>query len=241
MKKDKLTKEVPKKIQKKVDQVKQVKPEDVPNHIKKKVRQVKPEDISRLESVLYRRALVKIPAVFICIIFLFYVAVLLIPQGNHALTIVNVLLSTFLSAYIIGFMLVLIRRSFKRLTTARSLTSLFFSYMVFIIVVCLLFSNLYRFSEEFSMGYLTYGQCSDKFDPAMVYNDTQISTDYFYFTTVTLFTVGYGDICPMGFNKTISLFNAFIGNFITAVILVIVITTFIERSLNNKSPESKPK
>lgn len=88
---------------------------------------------------------------------------------------------------------------------------------------------MYDLSDNLGKGYLTYGTCSDTFIPESAVNASQISHEYFYFSAVTFFTVGYGDICPMGWNKGLALFNAFIGHFISVVVMVIVISYYLKR------------
>jgi len=45
-----------------------------------------------------------------------------------------------------------------------------------------------------------------------------------------LLTIGYGDICPMGWSKYVALFNGFVVNFIAVVIMVMVVSAFLKRS-----------
>jgi len=113
---------------------------------------------------------------------------------------------------------------------AQNLWRLLVSYVLFIIAVLLLFSLGYLSIERMHKGYLTYGQCSDHFDVIKIEMDSYKATDYFYFSTITLFTVGYGDICPMGWSKFLSMFNAFVGNFIAVILMVLVITAYVNRN-----------
>jgi hypothetical protein len=83
-------------------------------------------------------------------------------------------------------------------------------------------------------GYLTYGTCSDEFNPEMINIDQNKSSDYFYFSSITLFTVGYGDICPVGWSKILSIINSFAGNFISVILMVIVISAYLNRNHEKK-------
>lgn len=113
--------------------------------------------------------------------------------------------------------------------SATNLLGIFVSYILFIISLSIFFAFGYGAIEDAGLGYLTYGRCSDDFVPSMIQTDSDKSTDYFYYTTVTFFTIGYGDICPMGIAKYLSIFNGFIGNFVTVVLMVIVISSYLKR------------
>jgi potassium channel LctB len=131
--------------------------------------------------------------------------------------------------YYTYFLVYLIRRVYNRLLSAQNLFRLLVSYVIFIMLILLLFAVFYRFTEQHGFGYLTYGKCQDRFEKDMASRDTEKSSSYFYFAAVTFFTVGYGDICPMGAAKLIALVNAFIGSFVTVVLMVIVISAFLHR------------
>jgi hypothetical protein len=87
--------------------------------------------------------------------------------------------------------------------------------------------------QHLNLGYITYGKCGDKFSSDMIDTDPLISHDYMYFSSVTFFTIGYGDICPMGAAKLVSVIAAFIGNAVTIVLMGIVITLYMKRRERN--------
>jgi hypothetical protein len=89
------------------------------------------------------------------------------------------------------------------------------------------FSCFYRVSESQSWGYLKYGQCSDVYSEDMLTSDSNKSSHYIYFSAVTLYSLGYGDICPMGFDKEIAVANVIVGHFFTVVVLALSIGQFI--------------
>jgi hypothetical protein len=184
--------------------------------------------LSRAEKMLYSRPLMKVPLVIVAIAILIMVSPILFP-GSPNLHYVSFFLVLALNIYLLFFIIFLLRHSLKSLLSAKSLWSLLGSYAVFMIAILTLFSFGYKSVEDLDRGYLTYGTCSDHFDLATMQRDTQRSGSHFYFAAVTLFTVGYGDICPMGWSKGLALVNAFIGNFISVVLMVIVITAYINR------------
>jgi hypothetical protein len=55
---------------------------------------------------------------------------------------------------------------------------------------------------------------------------------------MTFFTVGAGDICPMGVSKIVTVLDALIGNAFTVLILAIAITNY---STNKNSGRKKKK
>ena len=60
--------------------------------------------------------------------------------------------------------------------------------------------------------------------------DPNLSHDYLYFSTITFFAVGYGDVCPMGLCKTLAMVTAFAGNLINVVLMAIVVTLYVNRT-----------
>jgi voltage-gated potassium channel Kch len=63
--------------------------------------------------------------------------------------------------------------------------------------------------------------------------------NYPYFSAITFFTVGFGDICPMGVSKLVSVLNALIGNLFTVLILAIAITNYSENRDNGKKQDTE--
>ena len=58
-----------------------------------------------------------------------------------------------------------------------------------------------------------------------------LEKDAFYFSSTTYFTIGYGDIIPIGANaRTLSAFEAFFGNVINLVVLAMAFRTLVLQS-----------
>lgn len=136
---------------------------------------------------------------------------------------------TFISLYTAFFIIFILKHSLKHLFSASNLWTILISYLVFIFFVLFLFSSSYSYLEYMEKGYLTYGQCSSNFSNSMISSDSMKSNNYFYFAAITFFTVGYGDICPMGFAKQLSVLNAFIGVFINSIVVVVAISFYLKR------------
>jgi len=95
--------------------------------------------------------------------------------------------------------LYLIRKPLGRLLSARDIVSLLFSYAMFIVGIVLVISVLFMVVEELHLGYLTHVQQPTSSNSDVIDSgDPNISHDYLYFSAVTFFSVGYGDICPWG-------------------------------------------
>ncbi len=190
--------------------------------------------LNRIEEVLFQPIMKKVPITIIILGGLRIVSGLML--GSSPLTSFISLFSLLvLSLYLVFFNIYLIRNMFRSLLSAKSLWSLFGSYVVFVICILLLFSSGYSTVERMGAGYLTYGQYSDQFSTDMIMKDTMRSSHYFYFSAITFFTVGYGDICPMGLNKNLSMLNAFAGSFINAILMVVVVSVYLKRTTNGDS------
>lgn len=97
----------------------------------------------------------------------------------------------------------------------KSLISLIGNYFFLTLSMVLLFGLLFYFNAI-------------KFDPPGFYysQPLYLEKDVFYFSAVTYFTIGYGDMVPAGLNaKTLSVFEAFVGNIINLVVLALAFRT----------------
>ncbi len=122
---------------------------------------------------------------------------------------------------------------------------LILGYLLLIIIVIFCFAIFYHSSPNSSikMGHLTYGECNDNFNLSIDNYNTDVKAvksfgGAIYFSTITFFSVGYGDICPQGYFKMVSMFNAFMGHFIIVIVLGLA---FIKYQRNNKKGGRKIK
>ena len=113
-------------------------------------------------------------------------------------------------------------------------------YAIAVIGILVLFTAIYSATDNFHVGYLTYGHCSEHISPQAFLDDSErVDTvgGKFYFSAVTLFTIGYGDICPMGWNKGVAIINGFIGSVMATIILGIALARYLEYHRKRKEDE----
>lgn len=150
-------------------------------------------------------------------------------SGNILLRAVINIISILISIYFVAILVYLIRRWFQRLLNSENIFILIASYILLILGILLFLSTLFDLAEILGIGYLKYGICSDSFNSSMIKTDPQASKGFFYFTSITFFSVGYGDICPMGIDKTLAVLTAFIGHLISVIIVVLIINNYIKK------------
>ncbi len=193
---------------------------------------------SGLRRALFDRPILKLFLVllFIAIISTLarHTSILLLRYVVAAVTSVAVVYAVVLTGHIVS--LYLIKKPFDRLLSARDTFSLLGSYVMFIVGILLVISTLFGVVQDLHLGYLTHGPTTDAFSSDVIDSkDPAISHDYLYFSAITFFSVGYGDICPMGLSKTLAMLTAFAGNIVTVVLMAIVVSLYLNR--RTKAPD----
>jgi potassium channel LctB len=180
---------------------------------------------------LFDRPILKLFLVLIFIAIAVELAQLSVPVLRFIvglMGIVAVMYAIVLTGHIVS--IYLIRKPLGRLLSAKDIVSLLFSYVMLIVGVLLVMSVLFIVVEELNLGYLTHGPTTDGFNRDVIDSgDPNLSHDYLYFTAVTFFTVGYGDICPMGLCKPLAVLTAFAGNIVTVVLMAIAVSVYLNR------------
>jgi len=189
-----------------------------------------------------RRALFDRPVLKLFMVLLFMVVASALAQwiSIRLLTLVVAPVTVAAIVYVVILIghivsLYLIRKPIGCLLSARDIFSLLGSYVMFIVGILLVISTLFGVVEGLRLGYLTHGSTTDAFNPDAIdstdpsVKDPNISHDYLYFSAVTFFTVGYGDVCPMGLCKILAVVTAFTGNVVTVVLMAIAVSVYLNK------------
>lgn len=113
-------------------------------------------------------------------------------------------------------------------------------YVLAAIAAIVFFTLLYSVTESLGLGRLQYGGCND--DSLLVEG-----TDYnyvspfsrVYFSAITFFTVGFGDICPLGADKVVSILNALAGSIINIIVISVAIGQYLNSGRKSKRVEAE--
>lgn len=198
---------------------------------------VEPRKLSGLRRALFGRPILKLflALLFIAIAFALaqYISVPLLRFLVVLAAITAVVYAIVLIGHIVS--LYLIRKPLERLFTARDLFSLLLSYVMFIVGILLVISVIFMVVEDLHLGYLTYDPTQKLSRDMIDDKNPNLSQDYLYFSAVTFFSVGYGDVCPMGLCKTVAMLTAFAGNIVTVVLMAIVVSVYLSR--RSRGPE----
>jgi len=188
------------------------------------------KELHGITKVLFDRPILKF-FIFVIINFILINFSSYFPT-NFPLRFFTEILSLLISIYFIAVIIYVIKNSITRLTNPENLWSLISTYALFILGILLLFSTVYNFVETSKLGYIKYGTCTQDFSSSMIDTDKEISRDFFYFSAMTFFTVGYGDICPMGLARIVSIFAALVGHLISVVVVALIINNYLRRKDN---------
>ncbi len=134
-----------------------------------------------------------------------------------------------INIYFIVLIIHVLRVSYQKLMNPKNILTLIGAYALFVLALLLIFSMIYNFIELGSYGYITYSECNGIYNSDNILKDPEISRDYFYFTAITFFTVGYGDICPMGMARYVSIIVSFIGHLVSVIIVALVIHNYFRK------------
>jgi len=200
------------------------------------------KETSRLRQALFGRPVLKLFLVLLFVVIAFALAqsisIPLLRFPAMVVTIIAMAYTIVLGGYILTHYL--IRGPLERLFTAKDLTSLLLSYVMFIVIILLVISVLFSVVQDLKLGYLTYDP-TQRLSRDMIDNENpNVSQDYLYFTAVTFFSVGYGDVCPMGLCKLLAMLTAFAGNVVTVVLMAIVVSAYLNRRSGDQASRVRP-
>ncbi len=153
------------------------------------------------------------------------------------LNVINILIVI----YLLLSILQIFRTRFKYLMKPDHLLVLLWSYAILIFIIILLFAALFNVIETAGLGYITYEECTHNFDSANIANNQDISHEYIYFSTVTFFTVGFGDVCPMGLSKNLAVILVFVGHLVSVLLVALIINNYLDFKKKQQIYELKRK
>jgi potassium channel LctB len=185
------------------------------------------KEVSRFGKLLFNRPILKF-FIFVVVNIIFTTISSYFPR-LILLRIILDFINILIAIYFVAIIVYLIRRWFLRLLNPKNIFALISTYALFILGLILLFSTIYNIVELSGLGYIKYGTCNGKFDSSMITTDPDASHDFFYFSAMTFFTVGYGDICPMGFEKIISIIVAFTGNLVSVILVALILNNYLDK------------
>ncbi len=208
----------------------------------KKIKEVSPEvhkfRDSKLKHRLFDHPVIKF------IIFILINLTLTQLSGyypeNNIISITSIIINITIAVYFVMGIIYIVRRELNRLLNPKNTLSLVGAYAFLVIMVILIFATIFSIVNLGKFGALQYGSCSDSYDPHFQIPDSIVSHDYFYFSAVTFFTVGYGDICPMGIMKYAAILNALVGHLISVIVVALILNNYM-RLKENKPEEVKKK
>ncbi len=178
-------------------------------------------------------------------IILLIINILFLISSKNVPWIITGLSFVLLLAYVLFFIITRIKHQlYKLLHHELEFKEILAGYFTSVIFIILLFGILYSGMSLFGIGYLKYGACIDNSDVTnLIINQDPLTVQTFahqvYFSAITFFSVGYGDICPMGLTKLIAVLNAVIGNAFTVIVLSIAITNYSTNKLNDEKEEER--
>jgi len=207
--------------------------------MREKIRKIK-ENVKKKVSLLGRFWNLILNHFFSTFFILFVINATLLLLRKDVPLIIILAAFLLLIVYVIIFLINRIRININRLLHHElKFREIFTGYTTSVLFIVLLFSIVYWGMTLMGAGYLKYGSCIDKTSITREMIDTDPLrvtefTHYAYFSAITFFTVGFGDICPMGGSKFVTMLNALIGNAFTVLILAIAITNYSTAKDNGK-------
>jgi hypothetical protein len=140
-------------------------------------------------------------------------------------------------------------RSIRNLIRNQEITigEIILDYCLAAVSVILFFAMLYSVADTADIGRLQYGGCEQGLRPDVDETgyaglSTPSAMSHYntiYFSAITFFTVGYGDICPVGVDKLLSILNAWAGVLINIIVISVAIGQYLNSGRNGGKKEEE--
>jgi len=102
------------------------------------------------------------------------------------------------------------------------------AYVSVVVITILVFAYLHWTANVFDMGYLQYTSCESV-------DETLRSENWFYFSSVTFYGLGYGDICPIkNTSRILSQVEVALGALINTILIGFIFWKIKEMDVNKK-------
>ena len=157
-----------------------------------------------------------------------------IYPNNKFINITTIIINISIAVYFVMGIIYIVRRELHRLLNPKNIINLVGAYAFLVMIIILIFATIFSVIEIGKFGALQYGNCSDSYDSMKPTPNKISSHDYFYFSSITFFTVGYGDICPMGMMKYAAILNALVGHLISVIVVALILNNYMQLQNNKK-------
>lgn len=193
----------------------------------------KSKEQSAISQLLFNHPIVKF--IFLALIYSFLNALIQIVGNNYGLRILLITVTIIIAIYFILVIIYFIIRFINHLIKPKNLFALIGAYALFIFGIILILSTVLNIIDLSGQGYIKFGECTGPFNSNMIHSDNLRSDNFFYFSAITFFTVGYGDICPMGLAREFSVIAAFIGHLVSVLLVALIINNYLSTRRSNEN------
>lgn len=100
-------------------------------------------------------------------------------------------------------------------------------YALTAVILIFVFGFVYSMMSNYNMGHLQFNDCS-KVNPSLK------SENYLYFSSVTFYSLGYGDICPVGAGaRLVSQIQVALGAIVNTLFIGLIFWKVLGHHLND--------
>jgi hypothetical protein len=188
------------------------------------------EELTTFGKLFFKNPISK----FILLIVLYLVLSRLISRYyyDYNVKIILYIVQGLIAVFFIVVIYHLLRLWFSHVNSPKNIPRIIANYLLFIFAIILIFSTILSVLESYNLGYIKYAPCENYINYKDVHEDSSLSKNYFYFTAITFFTVRYGDICPMGYARELSILISLTGHLISVLIVALIINNYYKKKEN---------
>lgn len=180
---------------------------------------MKKRDLIRHKTASKFREKLFIKFAFIAIVSILIYAFVYILNQNYSIMIILFVLTILTMIYLFFQSIIFVRLN---LESGKSFYSIA-TYVLVFVWITFLVSILLNISQINNWGTLSY-DCSKNLGPQL---NESVSKEFFYFSATTILTIGYGDICPLGFSRVLASITGFLGMFMYVGFIFLLVKYYI--------------